>query len=54
MIACICKGVSDSTIRELLSHLDLAKVKQVTGAGTQCGTCSLLLDQIAGEVKDYK
>jgi len=54
MIVCICKGVSDSTVRELLNHIDLSKVKEVTGASTQCGTCSLLLDHIASEVKDNK
>lgn len=54
MIVCICKGVSDSTIRELLNHIDIAKVKQVTGASTQCGTCNMLLDQIASKVKDDK
>lgn len=54
MIVCICKGVSDSTVRELLNHIDLPKVKEVTGASTQCGTCSQLLELIASESKDNK
>ena len=54
MIVCICKGVSDSTVRELLNHIDLPKVKEVTGASTQCGTCSQLPELIASESKDNK
>ena len=54
MIVCICKGVSDSTVRELLNHIDLSKVKEVTGASSQCGTCSQLLEHIASGNKDNK
>ena len=54
MIVCICKGVSDSTVRELLNHIDLSKVKEVTGASTQCGTCNQLLELIASENEDDK
>ena len=52
MIVCICKGVSDSTVRELLNHIDLSKVKEVTGASTQCGTCNqLLMDDMNGHTR---
>ena len=54
MIVCICRGVSDSTVRELLNHIDLSKVKEVTGASTQCGTCNQLLELIASENEDNK
>ena len=36
MIVCICKGITDSTIREMLEYTDLQGIKDMTGACTQC------------------
>ncbi len=49
MIICLCSGVSDSTIREMLKHTDLEGVKQLTGACQNCHTCCDALEEIARE-----
>jgi len=52
MIVCICKGVTESTVREMLTYTDLEGIKEITGACTQCQTCCALLEQIASENQD--
>ena len=52
MIVCICKGITESKIREMLTYTDLEGMKEITGAGTQCHTCCALLEQIASENQD--
>jgi len=47
MIICICKGITERTIREMLEYTDLASIKEMTGAGTQCTTCEESLEIIA-------
>lgn len=40
MIVCICKSISDKTIRKMaLSGSDLEKIQKETLAGTQCQCC---------------
>ena len=40
MIVCICNRVTDLELKRLIeAGVDLEKVKQLTKAGNQCGTC---------------
>ena len=52
MIVCICKGITESTIREMLTYTDLEGIKEMTGACTQCETCCQTLEEIAREAKE--
>lgn len=47
MIVCVCRNVSDRTVRELASAgASLAEVIERTGAGTGCGHCRLDIARI--------
>lgn len=52
MIVCICKGITESTIREMLTYTDLEGIKEMTGACTQCQTCCQTLEEIASEQEE--
>ena len=52
MIVCICKGITDSTIREMLTYTDLQGIKDMTGACTQCQKCCDALKEIAREQEE--
>ena len=52
MIVCICKGITDSTIREMLEYTDLEGIKEITGACTQCQTCCDALKEIVREQEE--
>lgn len=49
MIVCICKALTESTVREMLEYTDLESIKKLTGAGTQCESCVEILEEIAAE-----
>lgn len=56
MYVCLCKGVSDHTIRDAVSDgaRSWREVREETGCGTQCGKCAevgkaVLRDAIAEE-----
>ena len=52
MIVCICKSITDSTIREMLEYTDLQGIKDITGACTQCKKCFQALKEIADEQEE--
>ena len=54
MIVCVCKGITDSTIREMLSYTDIDDIKQITGMCTQCCKCAEAMEQIVSECSDEK
>jgi bacterioferritin-associated ferredoxin len=51
MIVCVCKNVSDRTIRARAAEgATLGEILEETGAGSGCGTCRLAVARIhAGE-----
>jgi bacterioferritin-associated ferredoxin len=51
MIVCICKALTENTIREMLEYSDIELIKQTTGAGTQCQTCLEKLEELAQEIR---
>ncbi len=42
MYVCLCKGVTDHQIRDLVADgaRSWAEIRQQTGCGTQCGKCA--------------
>lgn len=51
MIVCVCKALTERTIREMLEYSDIELIKQITGAGSQCQTCLETLEEIAADKK---
>ena len=49
MIVCICKGLTERTIREMLEYTDFEGIKQMTGACTQCCKCKEEFERILTE-----
>jgi bacterioferritin-associated ferredoxin len=51
MIVCICRGVSDRTVKRAIEDgaESVAAVGRACGAGTDCGSCHL---QIAGQIAE--
>ena len=41
MIVCLCRGISDRTIKKTIDHgaKSVAAVGRACGAGTDCGSC---------------
>ena len=57
MVVCLCKGVSDSTIRDLVVDQGLTSVKQVMAsckAGSDCGTCICHVKELLERLKSRK
>ena len=57
MVVCLCKGVSDSTIRDLVVDQGLTSVKQVMAsckAGSDCGTCICHVKELLESLKGRK
>lgn len=52
MIVCLCSGVTDSTIREMLVYTDLESIKEITGACQNCHKCCDMLKEIANEQQE--
>jgi bacterioferritin-associated ferredoxin len=50
MLVCVCRGVSDREVREVLARgaSTLRDVGRACGAGTDCGSCRDLLRQMLG------
>lgn len=48
MYVCLCKGVTDSQIRQAVDSgaTSLRQVRQQLGVGSQCGKCSCLAQEI--------
>lgn len=48
MYVCLCKGVTDSQIRQAVDSgaTSLRQVRQQLGVGSQCGKCSCLAREI--------
>lgn len=56
MVVCLCKGVSDKTIRELVDQ-GATSVKQVMAsckAGSDCGTCICHVKELFETLKSRK
>jgi len=51
VIVCVCKALTERTIREMLEYTDLDSIKKTTGAGTQCESCVEMLDEIDADKK---
>lgn len=47
MIVCICKGITENTIKEMLEYSDIETIKEITGASTQCTKCAKIIEEIA-------
>ena len=45
MITCLCRGVSDATVRTLIARgaRSVADIRRACGAGGDCGACGVLL-----------
>jgi bacterioferritin-associated ferredoxin len=57
VVVCLCKGVSDSTIRDLIVDQGLTSVKQVMAsckAGSDCGTCICHVKELLERLKGRK
>lgn len=52
MIICVCKGVSDSHVKQAASrgHCTMQKLKCQTGLGSQCGVCRKSTRQLLSEI----
>ena len=52
MLLCICKGVSDSHIKEQVSQgaCTMQKLRCQTGIGTQCGVCRKSARQLLNQI----
>jgi len=50
MLVCVCRGVSDREVREVLARgaSTLRDVGRACGAGTDCGSCRDLLRKMLG------
>lgn len=48
MYVCLCKGVTDSTIRRAVRHGigDFRSLRQQTGVASQCGKCACTAREI--------
>jgi bacterioferritin-associated ferredoxin len=48
MYVCLCKGITDSQIRQAVDEgaTDLRQVRQQLGVASQCGKCSCLAREI--------
>lgn len=48
MIVCLCRGVSDRTVRALIvaGARTPGEVKKACGAGTDCGKCGAMLTEL--------
>jgi bacterioferritin-associated ferredoxin len=53
MYICICKGITDSQIRQVVSDgaTTLADVRQQLGAASKCGKCACLVDSVINEAR---
>lgn len=51
MYVCLCKGVTDHKIRDLVAEgaRSWAQIREQTGCGTQCGKCACEGKSIARE-----
>ena len=53
MFVCVCKGIRRSDL-ESLAHSGRGAqedIKQLTGAGTECGTCELRVQRVLKEIQ---
>ncbi len=53
MYICLCKGISDRHIKEVVSqgHCDFKQVRCKTGLGTQCGVCRKSVKQFLSQLE---
>ena len=53
MWVCMCKGVQDTTVADLVKagRDTLKDIQVITGAGTGCGQCIKLIEQIITKEK---
>ncbi len=51
MYVCLCKGVTDSQIREAVSSgaSNLRQVRRQLGVASQCGKCACLANEIVND-----
>lgn len=53
MYVCLCKGVSERQIKEVISqgHGDFRQIRCQTGLGTQCGVCRKSVKQYLNQIQ---
>jgi bacterioferritin-associated ferredoxin len=53
MIVCVCRGVSDRTVRAVIASGARTRdeVKKACGAGTSCGKCQAMLSEFLDDVR---
>lgn len=53
MLLCVCKGVSDSHVKQKASQgiCTMQKLKCETGLGSQCGACRKSTRQLLNQIK---
>lgn len=51
MYICICKGITDSQIRDAVNNgaSSLRKVRKQLGASSQCGKCGIMTKKIVDD-----
>jgi bacterioferritin-associated ferredoxin len=54
MIVCICKSLTESTIKEMLTYTDFEGIQQMTGACTQCCKCKQEFERITNQICNGK
>ena len=53
MITCLCRGVSDATIRALIARgaRSVGDIHRACGAGGDCGACGVLLADMVEQAR---
>jgi len=53
MIACLCRGVSDHTIRALIARgaRSVSAIHEACGAGGDCGACCAMLAALVDQAR---
>ena len=51
MIVCICKGLSEQAIRDMVEegHGSVQQLSSACGAGSECGSCRFRLNKLVKE-----
>jgi len=54
MIVCVCHGVSERQVEAVVAEgaTTADQVARACGAGTDCGTCRFMLDEIVEAARD--
>lgn len=53
MIACLCRGVSDTAVRAIIAQgaRTVSEIRRACGAGGDCGSCCSMLASLVAQAK---